>query len=79
MLTLWLAVIKRKKLYFYPLLMLASVGVITAVNTFSHLHTPLLISILRTFHSYWLGLILGAVFILGYELLEYLYRKYYLA
>ncbi|MFW6274021.1 MAG: DUF5693 family protein, partial [Halanaerobium sp.] len=77
-LTLWLAAVKRKKLYFYPLLMLASVGVITAVNTFSHLHTPLLISILRTVHSYWLGLILGAVFVLGYQLLDYLYKKYYL-
>jgi uncharacterized membrane protein len=78
-LTLWLAVIKHKKLYFYPLLMLASVGVITVVNTFSHLHTPLFISILRTVHSYWLGLILGAVFVLGYQLLDYLYKKYYLS
>ena len=77
-LSLWLAVIKRKKLYFYPLLMLASVGVITTVNTFSHLHTPVLISLLRTFHAYWLSFVVALVLILSYKLINYLYQKYYL-
>lgn len=78
-LTLWLSTEKRQELYFYPLLMLASVGVITTVNTFSHLHTPVMVSVLRTFHSYWLGLLIGIVFILGYELLKFLYNRYYLS
>ena len=74
---LYLSVKKRKQLYFYPLLMLASVGVITTVNTFSHLHTPLLVSLLRTFHSYWLSFGVALVFILFYKLVNYLYQKYY--
>lgn len=78
-LALWLSAEKRKELYFYPLLMLASVGVVTTVNTFSHLHTPVMVSVLRTFHSYWLGLLIGVVFIIGYELIKFLYNRYYLS
>ena len=76
--SLYLSVQKRKELYFYPLLMLASVGVITIVNTFSHLHTPVLISLLRTFHAYWLSFAVAAVIIFAYRLLNRLYQKYYL-
>ena len=76
---LYLAGSKRKKLFFYPLLMLASVGVITTVNTFSHLHTPLLISLLRTFHAYWLSFGVAVVLIVFYRLFNYLYQKYYIA
>ncbi|TDP92740.1 hypothetical protein C7957_11414 [Halanaerobium saccharolyticum] len=76
--SLYLGVRKRKELYFYPLLMLASVGVITTVNTFSHLHTPVQISLLRTFHAYWLSFAVAAVIIFAYRLLNRLYQKYYL-
>jgi MFS family permease len=74
---LYLGAKKRKELYFYPLLMLASVGVITTVNTFSHLHTPVLVSLLRSFHSYWLSFGVALVLILIYRLANYLYQKYY--
>jgi hypothetical protein len=74
---LYLGVKKRKELYFYPLLMLASVGVITTVNTFSHLHTPVMISLLRTFHAYWLSFGMALVLIGLYKLSNYLYQKYY--
>ncbi|ADQ13946.1 hypothetical protein Halsa_0473 [Halanaerobium hydrogeniformans] len=77
-LALWLGRKKRNQLYFYPLLLLASVGVITTVNTFSHLHTPIMISLLRTFHSYWLGLIIGAIFVIFYQLIQHFYKKYHL-
>ncbi|MFW5897639.1 MAG: DUF5693 family protein [Halanaerobium sp.] len=76
--SLYLSAEKRKQLYFYPILMLASVGVITTVNTFSHLHTPVIISLLRTLHSYWLSFGAALVLILIYKLTEYLYQKYYL-
>ena len=75
---LYLSIKKRSKLYFYPILMLASVGVITTVNTFSHLHTPIMVSVLRTFHSYWLGLIIGALLIMVYRYANNLYQKYYI-
>ncbi|TDO95135.1 hypothetical protein DFR79_101134 [Halanaerobium saccharolyticum] len=74
---LYLGAKKRKELYFYPLLMLASVGVITTVNTFSHLHTPVMISLLRTFHAYWLSFGVALVLIGFYKLFNYLYQKYY--
>ncbi len=77
--SLYLAASKRKKLFFYPLLMLASVGVITTVNTFSHLHTPVLISLLRTFHAYWLSFGVALLLIVIYRFIKYSYQKYYLA
>ncbi len=76
-LSLWLSAKYRKKIYFYPVLMLASVGMITAANTFSHLHTPVIISLIRTFHSYWLGLILGIILIVIYQFAIFLYKKYF--
>jgi len=75
--SLYIAAKKRKELYFYPILMLASVGVITTVNTFSHLHTPVMISLLRTFHSYWLSFIVALILILFYQGFNYFYQKYY--
>lgn len=76
--SLYLAAPKRKNIYFYPLLMLASVGLVTVVNTFSHLHTPVLVSLLRTFHAYWLSFLLAALVIGAYQLVVYLAQKYYL-
>ena len=76
--SVYLGAKKRKELYFYPVLMLASVGVITTANTFSHLHTPIVISLLRTFHAYWLSFFTAAVLILVYKLSKKLFQKYYL-
>jgi hypothetical protein len=41
------------------LLAAGMVGVVSAFNTFCHLHTPLTQSLLRTFHALWLGSLLG--------------------
>ncbi|NLJ83822.1 MAG: hypothetical protein GX336_02800 [Halanaerobiaceae bacterium] len=49
----------RAKLYFYPFIILASIGQINILNTFSHAHTPLLVSLIRTFHGIWLGMLIG--------------------
>ena len=73
--SLYLSAQKRRELYFYPILMLASVGVITTVNTFSHLHTPFLVSLLRTFHSYWLSFAAALVLILLYKSFNYFYKN----
>lgn len=49
---------------FLPLLLLGTIGQASMVNTFAHLHTPLLVSIWRAFNGVWLGILLGlAVFI----------------
>ncbi|QGP92184.1 hypothetical protein MGLY_15480 [Neomoorella glycerini] len=41
--------------------LLGLVGQISLVNTFSHIHIPFLISLLRTFNGLWLGLLIGLV------------------
>ncbi len=48
---------------YLPLVALGVIGQISLVNTFAHLHTPLLISSLRAFHGLWLGLLGGLVLI----------------
>ena len=48
----------------FPLLFLGIVGQISVVNTYAHLHTPLGISLLRSFHGLWLGILLGLVLLL---------------
>jgi len=47
-----------------PLWLLGMVSQISLVNTFCHLHIPLLISLLRTFNGLWLGLLFGLVLVL---------------
>jgi len=42
-----------------PVLLLGLIGQISLVNTYAHLHTPLAVSFLRSFHGLWLGIILG--------------------
>lgn len=50
---------------FLPLLLLGAIGQISLVNTYAHIHTPLLISLQRSFNGLWLGILsgLGLIFI----------------
>lgn len=50
------------------------IGFLSIMNTFTHLHIPLYISILRTFYSIVLGFLIGYVFIYLYKL----GKKYFL-
>lgn len=50
-----------------PLIMLGAIGQVSMVNTFSHFHTPILVSLIRTFHGIWIGLAIGVVAILLFE------------
>ncbi|MGI6144487.1 MAG: hypothetical protein GX092_00995 [Clostridia bacterium] len=47
-----------------PVLLLGLIGQISLVNTYAHLHTPLAISFLRSFHGLWLGILLGIALLL---------------
>ena len=40
-----------------PIIIIGTVAPITVVNTFCHIHSPILFSLLRTFNGYWLGLL----------------------
>lgn len=45
----------------------AGVGIGDIIDTFSHLHTALLVSLLRIFNGLWIGVIVGAVLIAMYR------------
>lgn len=49
-------------LYFLGLL--AVIGQLNILNSFAHVHTPILISLLRTIHGLWIGLVIGLVVVL---------------
>lgn len=52
----------------YFLSLLAVIGQLNIINSFAHIHTPLFVSLLRTGHGLWIGLLLGlaAVIVLRY-------------
>lgn len=70
-------------LYIYPLnqkiglylLIPGVIGYLSIVNTFTHLHIPLYISLLRTFYSLALGLVIGLIFIFLYKQGRSIYEK----
>lgn len=41
----------------------AIIGLSSVMNTFSHAHTPIAFSLLRTFHGIWLGVIIGVLLV----------------
>lgn len=51
------------------------IGFLSIVNTFSHLHIPIGISLLRTVYSVVLGFVIGLVFILIYKVLSHYWAK----
>lgn len=65
LLTFALALSGRRR-WLGAFLLAGMVGQVSLVNTFCHIHTPLLISIVRTMHGLWLGWLLGGMaFLLG--------------
>ncbi|MFP4661972.1 MAG: DUF5693 family protein [Halanaerobiales bacterium] len=54
----------KNKLVYFLLVILAAVGQINILNTFSHIHTPFLVSVTRTCHGIWIGLIIGILALL---------------
>lgn len=65
----------KHKLYI-PFSLLAMVGPVSIVNTFTHLHTPLLISIQRTIIGLVVGVIIGCIMIIVIESGMSLFNKW---
>ncbi len=61
---------------FLPLLVLGMIGQVSLVNTFAHIHTPLVVSIIRFANGLWLGVLIGIAVILGCKLLAKSARRY---
>ena len=53
----------------FPLLMIGSMGQISLLNTYAHIHTPLMISLMRSGHGMWSGILIGIIFIVILELI----------
>ena len=52
------------------LLLAGAVGQVSVTNTFCHLHTPLAVSLLRTFNGLWLGAAVGALALMVWRVLD---------
>jgi len=53
----------------FPLLMLGLMGQISLINTYAHMHTPLLVSLQRSGHGLWSGILIGIIVIVILELI----------
>lgn len=58
-----------------PVIIIGTIGPVTLINTFCHIHTPLLFSMLRTFNGVWLGLVLGLIIITIFYYPVKIFRK----
>ncbi|MCS6861723.1 MAG: DUF5693 family protein, partial [Abditibacteriales bacterium] len=56
---------RGEKRYVIPLLLIGAIGQTSLLNTFCHIHTPLHVSLLRTFNGLWLGAGIGGLICLG--------------
>lgn len=58
-----------------PIIIIGTIGPVTLINTFCHIHTPFLFSILRTFNGVWLGLALGLIAVTIFYYLVKIFRE----
>ncbi len=61
---------------YFPVLLGAVIGQISIVNTYAHIHTPIMISLIRTFHGIWIGFLGGIILIFVLKGLEGLGRRW---
>jgi hypothetical protein len=55
----WLCLERKERFLALSLSLLGIMALVSVVNSFSHLRTPLEVSLLRSLHGFWMGLILG--------------------
>lgn len=58
------------------LLLPAIIGQVSLVNTYAHIHTPLMISLIRSFHGLWIGIVLGIGLIYSAKLMRSIIEKF---
>ena len=61
------------KFNMFPLLIAGVLGQASLMNTYAHLHTPLLVSLERSIHGLWMGIAVGVVLII---VLEFVLKKF---
>ncbi len=55
--------------------LVASIGLSSITNTFSHIRTPIYISVFRTFYGLALGVVFGYIYIIGFKVLIVIWNK----
>jgi len=52
------------KLEKFPLVMAGLIGQVSIINTYAHIHTPVMVSLLRSANGMWIGIVIGIVAII---------------
>ena len=58
-----------------PMIIIGTIGPVTLINTFCHIHTPFLFSLLRSFNGIWLGTLLGLIIISVFYLTVKIFKR----
>jgi hypothetical protein len=61
---------------YMPLLFLGAIGQVSLINTFAHIHTPLLVSLARSGNGLWLGILVGLLLIAGLWAAKKIWDRY---
>lgn len=61
---------------YLPLLIFATIGPVSLVNTYAHIHTPIMISLVRSGYGIIIGFIIGAIVIKALKLLFKVIKKW---
>jgi len=64
--------IAEKRYFTGVLLLFAGIGTADIIDTFAHLHTPLIITFIRLFNGLWIGILAGAIL---FSALYFFFRK----
>ncbi|WP_312650224.1 DUF5693 family protein [Aminipila sp.] len=64
------------KFLMYPTIIVGAIGIISVLNTFSHLRTPLYLSLLRSFYGLGLGVVIGILGLFVIQSMINLIKKY---
>lgn len=67
LLGLAMAVAPRWRIWAFPLILLGMIGQSGMLNSFCHLHTPIRLTLIRTFNGLWLGGLIGLALILIWQ------------
>lgn len=68
--------VRKRKMVLFPLILVASLGFSSIVNTFSHLRTPLYLSTVRELYALGLGLLIGILAVVVVLMLDALYSAW---
>jgi len=61
------------KISMFPVLLIGIMGQVSLMNTYAHIHTPIMVSLYRSVHGLWIGVLIGIILII---VLEFVFRKF---